>query len=98
LRSPKIDFKESIPPAYVAWQAGTTNLFLYSIPIPYRLFKNSSTESLTIKMFVENGGMTAWNSGVMRQVSEVPLPRAPRLATWIEHVSLKRQLIEIFRS
>jgi len=25
LRSPGIDFKESIPPAYVAWLAGTTN-------------------------------------------------------------------------
>jgi hypothetical protein len=25
LRSPGIDFKESIPPAYVAWRAGTTN-------------------------------------------------------------------------
>ncbi len=26
LRSPKIDCKESIPPAYVAWRAGTTTL------------------------------------------------------------------------
>ncbi len=25
LRSPGIDFKESIPPAYVAWRAGTSN-------------------------------------------------------------------------
>jgi hypothetical protein len=28
LRSPRIDSKESIPPAYVAWRAGTTTLFL----------------------------------------------------------------------
>ncbi len=28
LRSPGIDSKESIPPASVAWQAGTTTLFL----------------------------------------------------------------------
>jgi hypothetical protein len=28
LRSPRIDFKEPIPPAYVAWGAGTTTLFL----------------------------------------------------------------------
>jgi len=28
LRSPGIDSKESIPPAYVAWRAGTITLFL----------------------------------------------------------------------
>ena len=28
LRSPEIDSKELIPPAYVAWRAGTTTLFL----------------------------------------------------------------------
>ncbi len=28
LRSPRIDFKESIPPAYEAWRAGTATLFL----------------------------------------------------------------------
>ncbi len=28
LRSPGIDSKELIPPAYVAWQAGTITLFL----------------------------------------------------------------------
>jgi hypothetical protein len=28
LRSPEIDSKESIPPAYVAWRAGTITLFL----------------------------------------------------------------------
>jgi hypothetical protein len=28
LRSPRIDSKEWIPPAYVAWRAGTTTLFL----------------------------------------------------------------------
>ncbi len=28
LRSPGVDSKESIPPAYVAWLAGTTTLFL----------------------------------------------------------------------
>jgi hypothetical protein len=29
LRSPGIDSKESIPPAYVAWRAGATTLFLF---------------------------------------------------------------------
>ncbi len=28
LRSPRIDSKETIPPAYVAWRAVTTTLFL----------------------------------------------------------------------
>jgi hypothetical protein len=28
LRSPGIDSKDSIPPAYVAWRAGATTLFL----------------------------------------------------------------------
>jgi hypothetical protein len=28
LSSPRIDSKESIQPAYVAWRAGTTTLFL----------------------------------------------------------------------
>jgi hypothetical protein len=27
LRTSGIDFKESIPPAYIAWRAGTTTLF-----------------------------------------------------------------------
>jgi hypothetical protein len=35
LRSPRIDSKELIPPGYVAYS--------YSVPSPYRLFKNSST-------------------------------------------------------
>jgi hypothetical protein len=42
LWSPGIDSKESIPPAYVAWRAGTINLF-YLVPSPHRLFKNSSS-------------------------------------------------------
>ncbi len=29
LRSPRIDSKESIPPTYVAWRAGTTTLFIF---------------------------------------------------------------------
>jgi hypothetical protein len=32
LRNPGIDFKESIPPAYVAWRAGTRN----SVVVPAR--------------------------------------------------------------
>ncbi len=28
LRSPRMDSKESVPPAYVAWWAGKTTLFL----------------------------------------------------------------------
>ncbi len=43
LRGPGIDSKESIPPAYIAWRAGTTTLFLYLVPSPLRLFKNSNT-------------------------------------------------------
>ncbi len=36
LRSPGIDSNESIPPAYVAWRAGTTTLFLFSSYGPHR--------------------------------------------------------------
>ncbi len=35
LRSPKIDSKESILPAFVAWRAGTTTLFLFGSLLPY---------------------------------------------------------------
>ncbi len=42
LWSPGIDSKEWIPPAYVAWRAGTITYF-YSVPSHHRLFKNSST-------------------------------------------------------
>jgi hypothetical protein len=34
LRSPRIDSKGSIPPAYVAWQAGTITLFLLGSLLP----------------------------------------------------------------
>ncbi len=43
LRSPGIDSKELIPPAYVAWRAGTITLFLLGFPSPHRLFKNSTS-------------------------------------------------------
>jgi hypothetical protein len=39
LWSPGSDSKEWIPPASVAWRAGTINLFLESVPSPHRLFK-----------------------------------------------------------
>jgi hypothetical protein len=45
LWGPRIDSKEWIPPAYGAWWAGTITLFLYSVPSPHRLFKNSSSAS-----------------------------------------------------
>ncbi len=38
LRSPVIDSKESIPPVYVGWRAGTTFLFLLGSYSPHRLF------------------------------------------------------------
>ncbi len=49
LRSPGIDFKESIPPAHVAWRTGTSNRFVVpfcmpgweSIPGLFRRFTNS---------------------------------------------------------
>jgi hypothetical protein len=44
LWSPGIDSKESIPPAYVAWRAGTITLFLLGAYSPHRFFKNSSSE------------------------------------------------------
>jgi hypothetical protein len=44
LWGPGIDSKEWIPPAYVAWRAGTITLFLLgSYKAPHRLFKNSSS-------------------------------------------------------
>jgi hypothetical protein len=39
LRGPGIDLKESIPPAYVAWQAGTTSLFLLGTLPPLIVLK-----------------------------------------------------------
>ncbi len=42
LRSPRIDSKESIPPAYVAWRAGTPILLLLGSQ-PHKIVKNSST-------------------------------------------------------
>jgi hypothetical protein len=41
---PGFDSKESIPPAYVAWQAGTTNIRFLGIDSwpPYKL-KNSGS-------------------------------------------------------
>ncbi len=51
IRSPGIDYKESIPPAYVAWRAGTTTLFLLGSQPP-RLYENSSTDILSVtKLF-----------------------------------------------
>ncbi len=44
IRSPGIDSKKSIPPAYVARRAGTTTLFLL-VPSPHRLFKNLALDT-----------------------------------------------------
>jgi hypothetical protein len=41
LRDPRMDSKEPIPPAYVAWRAGTLTLYSYSVPdlfAPFILF------------------------------------------------------------
>jgi hypothetical protein len=43
LMSPGFDSKESIPPAYVAWRAGTTFLFLLDSQPSIYCSKNSST-------------------------------------------------------
>ncbi len=45
LRSPGIDSKESIPPAFVSLRAGTTALFLV-VPRPHRLFLRAGTTIL----------------------------------------------------
>jgi hypothetical protein len=37
LRNPSIDSNEPIPPGCLAFRAGTTTLFLYSVPSPHRL-------------------------------------------------------------
>jgi hypothetical protein len=39
LRSPGIDSKESFPPAYVAWRAGTITLFLLGSYSPHEMFE-----------------------------------------------------------
>jgi hypothetical protein len=44
LGSARIDSKKSISPAYVAWRAGTTTLFLLGSYSSRRLFKNFSTD------------------------------------------------------
>jgi hypothetical protein len=43
LRTPGIDSKESIPPAYVAWRAGTITLFILGS------FTNSSSGEIEIE-------------------------------------------------
>ncbi len=55
LRSPRIDSKGPIPPGCVAWRAGTTTLYSYSVPSPHRLFKNSSTEQVSYWEYFEAG-------------------------------------------
>jgi hypothetical protein len=39
LRSPGIDSKDSIPPTYVAWRAGATDLFLFGSEAPIGCLK-----------------------------------------------------------
>ncbi len=61
-RSPGIDSKESIPPAYVAWRAGTWNRFvvyplMYSVVVParqagyrFRLLKRFTNSGLVARL------------------------------------------------
>jgi hypothetical protein len=53
LRSPEIDSKESIPPAYVAWRAGKTALFLLGsypgYPHPHRCSRFRSRQKILIR-------------------------------------------------
>ncbi len=51
--------QESIPPAYVAWRAGTTTLFLLGSLPQNRLFKNSSTVCV-LKMVKKTKGTICW--------------------------------------
>ncbi len=46
LRSPRIDSKELIPPAYVASRAGTTTLCLLDSYSPYNMFLKFQHSSL----------------------------------------------------
>jgi hypothetical protein len=55
LWGPGIDFKEWIPPAYVAWRDGTKTLFLLGAYSLHRLFKNSSSvQHATLQIFKNN--------------------------------------------
>ena len=47
LRSPRIDSKDYIPPAYVAWRAGTTTLFLTRFLAPLNCSKIPAHPPLT---------------------------------------------------
>jgi hypothetical protein len=40
LRSPGIDSKESVPPAYAAWRTGTTNSVIIPGPPGYIIWRN----------------------------------------------------------
>jgi hypothetical protein len=51
LRSPGIDSMESIPPAYVAWWAGTQP-YSYSVRNPHRLFKTPGKLLICCKMYI----------------------------------------------
>ncbi len=63
LRSPGIDSKELIPPAYVAWGAGTKTPFL-PVSCPHRLFENSITEKWKheSKPIDESFGVEVWKT------------------------------------
>ncbi len=58
-KSPGIDSKESILPAYVAWRAGSTTLFLLGSQSS-QIFQNSSTG---IRLFWEGGGFEGGGRG-----------------------------------
>ncbi len=55
LRSPEIDSKESIPPAYVAWRAGSKTLFLLAVPALIDCSKIPAQISKLSNHKVENG-------------------------------------------
>ncbi len=59
LWGPGIDSKERIPPAYVAWRAGTKTLFLLGSYSPHRLCKNSSWAGICSR--VKGWKIDSWN-------------------------------------
>jgi hypothetical protein len=63
-RSPRINSKESIPSAYVAWRASKTTLFQQGSYSTYRSFKNSSTDRTCRNFFRTLAGIRSnlWKS------------------------------------
>ncbi len=77
-----IDSKEWIPPAYVAWRAGTIT-YSSSVPSPHRLFKSSSSVNswyvhmmvleLSVSRLRRNRQQSSWRWCISKRLNEIKI-------------------------